>query len=1155
MISIVSIGLLIFGISTTSIHAQNTISLEEELQPFVADSSYYLNEWVVPSSIEILVDGEIIPVETWAFNEETGMLHFINPSGFEFDDESIVKVRFDAYPLTLRRSYQVRTPIELDSTIFDNPDSLGQEISALQSQSTFDESNLRQSGSLSRGVIVGTNQDFSLESGLNFELNGALTENIHINASLTDQNIPIQPDGTTQNLREFDQVFIQVEAPNTMVEMGDVDINLEQSTFARLNRRLQGAAGYTNTPVGDYGGALSVVRGTYKSVSFSGEEGVQGPYRLTGRNNEEFVIILAGTERVYINGQRVQRGAENEYIIDYGLGEVFFTGNLLVKDETRILIEYEYVDQNFNRTMIAAEGGDELFDGKLRIGATVIRQADGDDLLSQQSLTENDIEVLRAAGDNLEDATISGARIADEREREEYVLYAEVDTMVNGETFRIYQHQPNSPEAIYRVRFSDVGNGEGSYRRISGDVNGLLYEWVGPGRGKYESFQQLPAPQKQQMVALNGRYSLTDKFEVFGEWAVSDFDQNRFSSLDNDDNTDIAYESGLRMNEIESPFGILNAQVNRRYSGRRFEFFERTRDVEFDRKWNITRTGQSRESINEAMLNVSPSSQTSIGGEVGLVERDDFVGIRQASSIRSTEPNWFNLTYNQDLVQSEDDVLAEDGRWFRQNGRLSKDLLAGDIIFTPYLAVEQENRIQRNTITDTLSQRSQSYYDAGPGIRIGVSDFQIDAAVAYRSETGVLENELRKEFSAIEQRYEVLYRPSSNFETINEVKIRNKNYTEDFAALGNINRQGLFVKSVTSYMSANEFIDGEVFYQANTQRQAVLQETYVRVGSASGQYVWRDTNEDGVQQVDEFFQEVSPNEGLYIRRFLPSDELFPVVFLNLRTKHNNKPFQFITSDEDNWLSGINLRSRIDISENSTTENLRDVYLVKLRTFRNDSSTVQGRLLWEKELDMLQNVNQADLRFGYNQNRALNQRAVEAIRTYTDLFYLNSSLDVTERVRILMDSYIGKNKSISSRISSRNYNINSYNIRPGIDATINRSWNTAFHISYTQKEDFYPAQNVRANMIKLENTNRIFLFRKLQSNLRVELRRTLVNGSSSTYGSYELTEGTGEGTNLIWSLNSTYRISNLIRFSLDYDGRTVENLPAIHTIKLVMSAVF
>jgi hypothetical protein len=1133
-----------------SVYAQTTISQQKKLAPFDPDSSYFLGDWLLASSLQVEIDGEWISPQTWSFDAQSGQLSFLQG---EFNERAEVIVTFETYPFSIPRTFQPRKPTELDSSYFENPDSLNQQLSANRQNSALTESDLRQSGSLSRGVIVGSNQDFALESGLNFELSGALTENININASLTDQSIPIQPDGTTQNLREFDKVFIQVEAPNITVEMGDVDISLEQSTFARLNRRLQGAAGYVNSDYGDYSGAASVVRGTYKSVNFEGQDGVQGPYRLTGRNDQEFVIILAGTERVFINGQQVERGAENEYIIDYGLGEVTFTNNLLIKDETRIVIEYEFVDQDFNRTMLAAEGGDSFLDGKLSIGATVIRQADGDDLLSQQTLTENDIDLLQDVGDNLDGAIVSGARVATEEERDQFLLYAEIDTVLDGQTYTVYENQPGSNNAIYRVQFSNVGEGEGSYRRSSGQVNGLLYEWVGPGRGSYEPFRQLPAPQKQQMVALNGSYEITQSIEVFGEWAASDFDANRFSSLDDGNNTDMAYESGIKISEATSALGKINASVKRRYSGRRFQFFERTRDVEFNRKWNITRSEQSKEVIDEAVLSVSPSEQTTIGGEFGRVERDRFSGLRQASSFSSMEDGILDVRYNQDWVKSEDQVLNQDGNWFRHNGNISKGFDAISVTITPYLAFEEENRRQRNSLTDSLSQLSQSFYDVGPGILLTIDDLELDVSVAYREEEGVLDNRLQNEATASEQRYKVSYRPGSNFSSTNEVRFRDKTFTKAFEAEGGRNRQGLLIRSVTNYATSSPLIEGEFLYEANTRRQALLQETYIEVGPEIGQYVWDDLNGDGTQQVDEFFLEVSPNEGTFIRQFLPSDELLPVIDLSARILHTIRPFT--TIGDESWWSGITIRSRVDITENSTTENLKDVYLLDLSSFRNDSTTVQGRLLWEKELDLLEGADRADLRLGYTENRSLNQRSTESIESYTNLMYLNTSYDATERIRISLDIQNNINRSESNRLQNRNYDIETVSIKPGINGTINRSWNAGLEFSYAQKRDRFPVKNVKADIFKISTTHRTFLWRKFQSNIRLELRSTDVAGSSSSYGSYELTEGTGEGTNMIWSLTSTYRASKLIRFSLNYDGRTVTGRSGIHTIKLVMSAVF
>ncbi len=1011
---------------------------------------------------------------------------------------------------------------------------------------------------MSRGIVVGTNQDFALESGLNFELSGNLTDEITIEAALTDRSIPIQPDGTTQNLREFDRVFIQLQSPTTKLQMGDVDVKFEQSAFAKLNRRLQGAAGYNSSSAGEYGGAVSVVRGVYKSLKFEGQDGVQGPYRLTGSENEQFVIVLAGTERVYINGKQVQRGEENEYVIDYGLGEVNFTNNLLIKDETRITVEYEYIDQNFNRTLVAAEGGDTFFDGKLSFGATVIRQADGNDLLSQQTLSEDDIDILKAAGDNLDNAFISGAELYANSEDDENVLYVLRDTVFNAETYSIYVNELGASNALYKVRFSKVELGNGSYSRVGSSINGLIYEWVGPGNGDYTPFRKLPAPEKQQMAAFKSSYLLSKNTKLFGEWAISDFDKNRFSSLDDNDNTDIAYTGGLQIENAPTTFGKLNATISRRYSGEEFEYFERTREVEFDRKWNISDITNSKEVINEASLGINLTESTSVGGEYGFIERNGFKSQRQATHFISTEDNKIQLNYNQDWVSSKDDIINEKGDWFRQTLNLSKPFKKGTGSIIPYIYAEQEKKIEKNQGTDSLSSEAFSFYDVGPGIAYAVGSFRVDYSVAYRRQQGVLNNALKKESEAITQKLLLDLKPSSYINSKNQIQLRSKSVTENFQNIGdNSNQKSILIRSNTNYSTISENWNGEFLYEINTKKQALYQESYIEVGPELGQFVWDDINGDGVQQLDEFFPELSVNEGVYLRQLLPSDELFPVVDLKVRLRNEIKPFGFIEGDEgfNFFLHQISLKSRIDISENTTTNRLSDVYFIKLNTFRNEENTIQGRLAWEKELDILPEYGRGELAVRYNQIRSLNRRSSEVLTIYNEAIAIDGEFKLTNRVESTLLLSKSTYSSESNTLSSRNFDIHSYNIEPGLNATINRSWRTGFSFSYADKSDRSSLSPIDAKIYKIRNSNRLFLFKKIQANSFLEIRSARVNGESSSYGIFELTDGTGKGTNMLWSLGGNYRMSDLIRLNFTYDGRTVRDRPAIHTFKIVVNAIF
>jgi hypothetical protein len=250
---------------------------------------YQLRPYVLPGSETIWVGATRLDTAEYRLDARTGHLWVHRDDLLGARDTLFARYR--TYPFAFDDVYRRRAPdtsLTADSATVavveeDDPDPGGFD--------PFEGIDIQRSGSISRGVVGGTQRDVSVESGLRMQLQGEVADSVFVRALLTDENTPIQPEGTTQRLQDFDRVFLEVAAPQGTARLGDVDVDLDGGAFGQFTQKVQGAAiessglgtsvGLTESRVTAFG---AVSRGQFRTQDLEPRDGVQGPYRLRGKN-------------------------------------------------------------------------------------------------------------------------------------------------------------------------------------------------------------------------------------------------------------------------------------------------------------------------------------------------------------------------------------------------------------------------------------------------------------------------------------------------------------------------------------------------------------------------------------------------------------------------------------------------------------------------------------------------------------------------------------------------------------------------------------------------------------------------------------------------------------------------------------------------------
>ncbi|MCH7761149.1 hypothetical protein IIA15_07105 [candidate division TA06 bacterium] len=501
-----------------------------------------------------------------------------------------IGIRYHFFPFQIRESYHHKTPSPRGSR--DPPMRDTNHESRVTSQS-FDPptpSTLFLSGSKSLGITFGSGQNLSLDQSLRVNITGRV-EDVEVNAVLSDENTLLQPEGTTETLESLDEVLVEIKSTSggLSATLGDYNLSLGESEFGRVERRLQGGMAGAQFSRGSVllAGALS--RGKFTTNRFFGVEGRQGPYPLVGKDGEREIVVIAGSEKIYLDEILLKRGERNGYTIDYSSAEITFTPRVLITPRSRILVEFEYFTEEYRRSLYGGRGTStfDIQHSTFNIGTTFFREGDSPNSPIGVSLSDEDRAALSIAGDDTSKAWVSGAALVDS---------GLGDYVQKGDTFEFVGYQQGN----YLVTFTDVGDGNGEYEFIG---NG--FQFVGPDSGRYVPRIRLPLPNRKSFLAFDLSGEIAEGVQVRGEVAGSERDLNVLSSRDDGDNLgkagsisfDLNPEAGL----LPGSWGRLGLKGKFRSVEERFEYPGRGRDLQYEDRWNV-KVGRGKENLGEVTV-------------------------------------------------------------------------------------------------------------------------------------------------------------------------------------------------------------------------------------------------------------------------------------------------------------------------------------------------------------------------------------------------------------------------------------------------------------------------------------------------------------------------------------------------------------------------
>lgn len=1068
-------------------------------------------------------------------------------------DTGLVMLHYRVLPFDFSRSYKRYDTTLLSIKSNDERDKF--KISNSYSvNDVFGGQELAKNGSISRGVSFGNRQDLGINSALNLELSGNLSPNLKVLAAVSDANIPIQPNGNTNKLQEFDQVFIQVFNEQFKLTVGDFWLSKPDGFFMNYKKRAQGLSienrwSLENEKYWKTQASAALSKGKFNRQVIVGIESNQGPYRLRGNENEPFILVLAGTERIYIDGRLLERGQEYDYVMDYNTSELTFTARNLITKDSRIVAEFQYSDQNYARSLI--QSATSYHGKKLDFWLNAYSEQDAKNQSLQQNLSPSQKFYLSTIGDNLDLAKVSSIDSIGYFDNQ--VLYKMIDSLAYDSVL-VFSVQPDS--AIYRAVFQYIGANKGNYILNNYNALGKVFRWVAPvggiPQGDFQPSRLIITPKQKQLFTSGFRYQLSKNIKIDSEIALSSEDLNTFSNLGNNNNLGLAQRSKITQSRIlgdSSKGWEIENKIEYEYLHANFSPIEQYRSVEFDRDWNTRNKGyQGQQGVGQISSKLKNKSYgfINLSGQSYAFGKD-YLGNRIYSDGKWNQGGW-SANWNGSYLSSKN---TGGNQFFRHRVDINKKIGG--------LRLGYRDDHEKNTFTDSsqvITKNSYQFFDYE--IYLASSDTSSSTFKFYYRER----YDQRADSTSL--------RAAAKARTLGgEISLK-KLKDQRLTLIGGYRTLAITDSSLINQSPENSLI-GRIDYEARWFKNALNWSTFYEVGSGleqkrtfiyikvndgQGVYTWVDYNNDGVKDLNEFEIAQYVDQASYIRIFTPSNDY-------VKTYSNELNQGIFWRPEKIWakkkgflglMAKFSNQTRIRINQKTSLFDPSTFFNPFANAIADTNLLSTGALIRNAlYFNRTSNVINAEYTYQDSKNKSLLASGFDSKRNkYHEIF---TRWNIIPTFSIELKGQKGAKSAFADYTTNRNYSFGYQSLLASFIYQASTNYRLTLDGRIIDKKN---ASNLGGETCLLKEIGGSFKYNQTEKGSvqgAVKAISMGYTGNPNSAVGFEMLESLRPGINYTWNLSYQRTLSKNLQLNIQYLGRKSETIRTIHSGSMEVRAYF